>query len=83
MYIAPIIVGQLNYGTEGVFSGQIYFAEGYHKDTSKGMAFAVMCGPWLKQITKANGEPLIYEGFAGLTCHYNETTGVIGDFYEE
>ena len=51
--------------------------------TASAVCYHYLYGTYLAPVFKANGERLTFEGFAGLTCDYNEQTGTLENFKED
>ena len=96
--IRPIIIGELicqdTHGTWRKDFAKVYFLAGINDKA--GTATAIIhdetSGTILTPVRKVHydssgaetisSEPLIYEGFAGLTCTYDKKTGTIKNFRE-
>lgn len=88
--IPPQIVGQLHYtdhfGVVRTDPRKIYFAMGYGEDP-EGAAFACVQSPLygssLLPLFRSNGERLVFPGYKGLLCRYDNMRGTLRDFRQE
>lgn len=87
--IRPVIAGELTYtdrfGATRIPEG-IYFGTGSGEDEPRGLGYAVtrddLYGDDLLPVRKSSGESLVFEGFSGLLCRYDSTTGTLDSFTE-